>query len=72
MVIGQNKCAERGQVSLFGHHVTIQEFMRGDEAFMYVTCGRKNKLYVVYNHSERLVTPLLLKSYCHLGAEKDN
>ena len=40
-MIGRNKCAERGRVSLFGYHLTIQEFTRGVEAFMYVTCGRK-------------------------------
>ena len=51
-MIGRNK---RGRVSLFGYHLTIQEFGRGDEAFKYVPCGRKNKSCVVYNRGERLV-----------------
>ena len=54
-VIGRNKRAERGRVSLFGHHLTIQEFTLGVVAFMYVTCGREKKLCVVYNRGEILV-----------------
>ena len=54
-MIGRNKRAERGRVSLFGHHLTIQEFTRGVVAFMYVTCGREKKSCVVYNRGEILV-----------------
>ena len=43
------------RVSLFGHHLTIQEFTRGVIAFMYVTCGREKKSCVVYNCGEILV-----------------
>ena len=61
-VIGRNKRAERGQVSLFGHHLTIQEFTQGVVAFMYVTCGREKKSCVAYNRGEILVrTPKILK-----------
>ena len=49
-MIGRSKRAERGRVSLFGHHLTIQLLTRGVEAFMNVTCSR------VYNRGERLVS----------------
>ena len=44
------------RVSLFGHHLTIQEFTRGVIAFMYVTCGREKKSCLDYNRGEILVT----------------
>ena len=43
-----------GRVSLFGHHLTIQEFTWGVEALLYVMCYRENKSCVVYNCGKRL------------------
>ena len=42
-------------MSIFGHHLTIQEFTRGVVALMYVTCGREKKSCVVDKHGEILV-----------------
>ena len=60
--IGRNYRTERWRVSLFGHHLTIQEFMRGVEAFMYASSGTgwENKSCVIYNRGERLVLIVLL------------
>ena len=42
-LIGSNKRAERGRVSLFGYHLTVQELTRGrdDVALLCVTSGRE-------------------------------